>query len=178
MIAMWCNPFDPARMQKETTHLADLRQARLLAEDAEEHLDRALEAGADPLTLSSLRFGSRLLDYAAQKFQTVPELEEMWTKLGPKRPVDQLWWNNWASMVIYPDHSRLADLEDTITELRSQYRAEWTAEYLPYRLDSALGHWDMEYQFWASIQARLLDFSESSHEGEPLPKLESFVPRN
>ncbi len=178
MIAMWCNPFDPARMQKETAHLADLRQARLLAEDAEEHLDRALKARADPLTLSSLRFGSRLLDYAAQKFQTVPELEEMWTKLGPKRPSGQLWWNNWGSMVIYPDHSRLADLEDTITELRSQYRAEWMAEYVPYRLDSALGHWDMEYQFWASMQARLLDFSDSSHEGDPMPKLESFVPHD
>jgi len=178
MIAMWCNPFEPARRQKETAHLADLRQARLLAEDAEEHLDRALAAGADPLTLSSLRFGSRLLDYAAQKFQTVPELEEMWTKLGPRRPPGQLWWNNWASMVIYPDHSRLADLEDTITELRSQYRAEWLAEYTPYRLDSALGRWDMEYRFWAAIQARLLDFSESSREGDPMPKLESFAPRD
>jgi hypothetical protein len=158
--------------------MADLRQVRLLAEDAEEHLDRALAAGADPLTLSSLRFGGRLLDYAGQRFQTVPELEEMWTKLGPKRPPDELWWNNWSSMVIYPDHSRLADLEDTITELRGQYRAEWMAEYSSYRLDSALAHWDMEYQFWGLMQARLLDFSESSHEGDPLPRLESFVLRN
>lgn len=178
MLVLWRNPFDPARMEKEAAHMADLRQVRLLAEDAEEHLDRALAAGADPLTLSSLRFGARLLDYAGQRFQTVPELQEMWTKLGPKRPSDEVWWNNWSSMVIYPDHSRLADLEDTITELRAQYRAEWLAEYTPYRLDSALAHWDMEYQFWESIQARLFDFSESSHEGDPLPKLESFVPRN
>ena len=175
MIALWRNPFDPALREKAAARVADLRQVRLLAEDAEERLDRALAAGADPLTLSSLRFGARLLDYAGQRFQTVPELEEMWTKLGPKRPPDELWWNNWSSMVIYPDHSRLADLEDTITELRGQYRAEWMAEYSPYRLDSALAHWDMEYQFWASIQARLLDFSESSREGDPLPRLESFV---
>ncbi len=178
MIAMWRNPFDPVLMQKEKAHLNDLSQARLLAEDAEERLDRALAAGGDPITLSSLRFGGRLLDYAAQKFQTVPELEEMWTKLGPKHPAGQLWWNNWSSMVIYPDHSRLADLEDSITELRGQYRAEWMAEYVPYRLESALGRWDMEYQFWMSMQAHLLDFSESSHDGDPLPKLETFAPRN
>ena len=178
MLALWANPFDPARLAKETAHLADLRQARLRAEDAEECLDTALAAGGDPLTLSSLRFESRLLDYAGRRFQAVPELEAMWTKLGPTRPAGQLWWNNWASMVIYPDHSHLADLEDSITELRSQYRAEWLAEYLPYRLDSALGHWDMEYRFWAGMQARLLDFSDSSHDGDPLPKLESFVPKN
>ena len=177
MIVLWRNPFDPALRKAATAHLADLREARLRAEDAEEHLDRALAAGADPLTLSSLRFCSRLLDYAGQKFQTVPELEELWRKLGPKRPPSELWWNNWSSMVTYPDHSLLADLKDAITDLRHQYQSEWLSEYSPYRLDSALGNWDAEYQYWRLLQARLLDFSESSHEGDPLPPLESFAPR-
>jgi hypothetical protein len=178
MLTFWSNPFDPAWLAKETAHVADLHQARLRAEDAEEHLVKALAAGGDPLTLSSLRFESRFLDYAGQKFQMAPELEDMWTKLGPTRPSDQLWWNNWGSMVIYPDHSHLADLEDGITELRRQYQAEWLAEYAPYRLDSALGRWDMEYRFWAAMQARLQDFSDSSRDGSPLPKLETFVPKN
>jgi len=177
MPTLWRNPFDPGLLKAATVHLADLREARLQAEDAEEHLDLAQAAGADPLTLSSLRFGSRLLDYAGQKFQTVPELQEMWRKLGPKRPPNELWWNNWSSMVIYPDHSFLADLKDTITSLRRQYQSEWHSEYSPYRLDSALGNWDAEYQYWRSFQARLLDFSESSHEGDPLPPLESFALR-
>jgi len=177
MIALWRNPFDPALLKAATAHLADLRDARLRAEQAEEDLDRALAAGADPLTLSSLRFGSRLLDYAGQKFQTVPELEELWRNLGPKRPSNEVWSNNWFYMVVHPDHSRLADLKDTITTLRRQYRSLWLSEYSPYRLDSALGNWDAEYEYWRSLQARLLDFSQSSREGDPLPPLESFAPR-
>jgi hypothetical protein len=69
MIDLWCNPFDPVLLKAAPAHLADLREARLQAEGAEEDLDRALAAGADPLTLSSPRFGSRLLDYAGQRFQ-------------------------------------------------------------------------------------------------------------
>jgi len=177
MLVLWRNPFDPALRKAASAHLADLREARLRAEDAEEHLDRALAEGADPLTLSSLRFCSRLLDYTGQKFQTVPELEELWRKLGPKRPPSELWWNNWSSMVTYPDHSLLEDLKDAITGLRRQYQSEWLYEYSPYRLESALGNWDAEYEYWRSLQARLHDFSESSHEGDPLPPLESFAPR-
>ncbi|HKS96465.1 MAG TPA: beta-N-acetylhexosaminidase [Terriglobia bacterium] len=174
MVALWGNPFIPSTLEKCTQHQADLRQVRLLAEDAEEHLDRALADGGDPATLSSLLFGSRLLDYAGQKFQTAPELEAMWRKLGPRRPKDDLWWNEWDSQVIYQDHSRLVDLLDAITELRGEYRLEWLAEYTPYRLQSALGRWNAEYEYWRQLQARLHAFSDASHEGDPLPPLESF----
>jgi len=153
-----------------------LRQARLLAEDAEEHLDRAKSwGGGDPALVDSLLFGSRLLDYAGQKFQTGPELHDMWRMMGPRRPKDELWWNEWSSQVIYQDHSRLVDLMDDITELRKMYESEWLAEYTPYRLASALGRWDAEYQFWRQLQARFDAFSKSSHEGEPLPPLESLT---
>jgi hexosaminidase len=152
-----------------------LRQTRLLAEDAEEHLDRALSLGGDPVTLNSLLFGSRLLDYAGQKFQTAPELEAMWRRLGPRHPKDEIWWNEWESQVIYQDHSRLVDLMDAITELRGVYRSEWLAEYTPYRLESALGRWDAEYEYWRRLQARLGAFSENSREGDPLPALASIA---
>jgi len=145
-----------------------------LAEDAEEHLDRALSGGGDPATLGSLLFGSRLLDYAGQKFQTAPELEVVWRKLGPRRPKGDLWWNEWDSQVIYQDHSRLVDLMDAISELRGAYRSEWLEEYTPYRLPSALGRWDAEYEYWRQLQARLHAFSDASHEGDTLPPLESF----
>ncbi|HEV2495467.1 MAG TPA: beta-N-acetylhexosaminidase [Terriglobia bacterium] len=174
MVALWGNPFIPSTLQKSTQHQAELRQVRLLAEDAEEHLDRARSDGGDPATLGSLLFGSRLLDYAGQKFQTAPELEVMWRKLGPRRPKDDLWWNEWDSQVIYQDHSRLVDLMDAISELRGAYRSEWLDEYTPYRLPSALGRWDAEYEYWRQLQARLHAFSDASHEGETLPPLESF----
>lgn len=176
MLALWNNFFNPTTLKKCSENRDALRETRLLAEEAEEHLVRALSFGADAASLRSLLFGCRLLDYAGQKFQTAPELIDMWRKLGPKRPKDQVWWNEWESQVTYPDHSRLADLLDAITELRDVYRSEWLAEYTPYRLASALGRWDAEYEFWRQLQARLMAFSGASREGDTLPPLESFAP--
>ena len=175
MLALWGDPFAPSTLKKCEESRDQLRQTRLLAEDAEEHLGRALSLGGDPATLSSLLFGSRLLDYAGQKFQTAPELEEMWRKLGPQRPNNEIWWNEWSSQVTYQDHSRMVDLMDAITELRAAYRSEWLAQYTPYRLESALGRWDAEFEYWRRLQARLEVFSQSSREGDPLPSLESIA---
>jgi len=83
MLAMWTDPYFPPLLKQTTEHLADLRNTRLKAEDAEEHLDEAFSRGGDPVTLESLWFGSKLLDYAGQKFQTAPELEAMWQRLDP-----------------------------------------------------------------------------------------------
>ncbi len=175
MLALWRDPFDPQMLKKCTAGQGDLRQTRLLAEDAQEHLDQAISLGGDKTTLESLLFGSRLLDYAGQKFQTPPELENLWQKLGPTRPGDDVWWNEWASMTTYQDHSRLVDLMDAITELRAKYSSAWLEEYAPYRLASAIGRWNAEYEYWRRMQSRLLTFSESSREGEKLPPLASFA---
>jgi hypothetical protein len=175
MLELWRDPFAPATLKKCEENQAMLRQTRLLAEDAEEHLDRAKSLGADPGPMDTFLFESRLLDYAGMRFQTGPELIEMWKKLGPKRPQDQVWWNEWGSQTEYPDHSRLVDLMDSITELREQYQEEWLAEYTRYRLASALQRWDAEYEYWRQVQARLVTYSNNSHEGDTLPPLESLL---
>ena len=175
MLALWRDPFAPAVLKQCAAHADDLRQTRLLAEDAETHLDHALSEAGDATTLECLLVGSRLLDYAGERFQTAPELEAMWRNLGPRRPKDDAWWNNWESQVTYQDHSRLVDLMDTITELRPQYRNAWLAEYTPYRLDSALGRWDAEYQYWRVLQERIRAFADGSHAGQVLPPLETVV---
>jgi hexosaminidase len=177
MLALWTDPFAAPMLGKCAAHREELRKTRLLAEDAEEHLVGALDAGGDPATLNSLLFASRLLDYAGQRFQTAPELEDMWRKLGPKRPKDEVWWNEWGSQVTYQDHSRLVDLMDAITELRGAYRSEWLTEYAPYRLGSALGRWAAEYEYWRQLQARLEAFSQNSREGTMLPPLASLASR-
>jgi len=57
--------------------------------------------GADPTTIASLMIGSELLDYAGQKFQTPVEMSQLWSKLGPRRPATEDWWNNWGSQITY-----------------------------------------------------------------------------
>jgi len=175
MTALWEDPFYPAHLPGLLRNQDHLRQERLLAEEAESNLDHALASGADPISLNSLLIGSRLLDYAGQKFQTPSDLIDLWRRVGAKRPDPDTWWNEWESQVVYQDHSRIVDLLDAITELRAAYRAEWLEEYTPYRLGSALGRWDAEYEYWRKFQQRLQQFSDSSHEGDALPPLEKLA---
>jgi len=174
-VALWEDPLFGAYFKNLAPNQGHLRQTRLLAEEAEAHLYHALASGADPTTLNSFLVGARLLDYAGQKFQTPPELMELWGRIGSTRPDADKWWNEWESQVVYQDHSRIVDLMDAITELRPLYRAEWLDEYAPYRLASALGRWDAEYEYWRRCQQRLQQFSDSSHEGDVLPPLETLL---
>jgi hexosaminidase len=176
--AMWEDPFALTYFKALPQNQAPLRQTRLLAEEAETNLYHALASGADPATLNSLLVGARLLDYAGQKFQTPPELVDLWKRIGTTRPDADKWWNEWESQVVYQDHSRIVDLMDAITELRPLYRAEWLDEYSPYRLASALGRWDAEYEYWRRFQQRLQQFSDNSHPGDVLPPLEKFAPEH
>ena len=178
MFAFWEHPFVPAYRKGLSGHAEDLREARLRAEDAQTSLYRALGNGGDSATLNSLIIGCRLLDYAGQRFQTPLELTGLWQRLGSKRPDSDRWWNEWESQVVYQDHSRIVDLLDAITELRPKYRAEWLAEYTPYRLESVLGRWNAEYRYWATVQERLQQFSDSSHQGDALPALEQIIGAN
>jgi hexosaminidase len=173
--ALWKDPFFPVYLKEVIQDQGHLRQTRLLAEEAATRLYHALASGADSTTLNSLLVGARLLDYAGQKFQTPPELIELWRRNGKTRPDADKWWNEWESQVVHQDHSRIVDLMDAITELRPLYRAEWLEEYSPYRLGSALGRWDAEYEYWRKFQQRLQQFSDSSHEGDLLPPLERLA---
>ena len=174
MPALWQDPLNPAFQQSLPKHREDLRQTRLLAEEATEHLDHALSLGGDPATLTSFVVGSRLLDYAGMKFLYALEIQERWHTLGP-RPSSQQWWNEFDSEVIDQNHGRIIDLMEFITELREDYRNAWLAEYTPYRLGVALGRWDAEYEYWRKLQERFRAFSRHRKEGDPLPSLESVI---
>ncbi len=174
MVALWGDPFRPASLKLLAEHREDLRQARLRAEEAQEHLYRALSVGGDPTTLSSLLLGTRLLDYAGMKNLYAIEIADLWRQLGA-RPNKQQLWRYLDSEIYTEDHGRIADLMDAITELREVYRSAWLSEYTPYRLASALGRWDAEYEYWRKLQARLQAFSNSFRDGDALPPLESFT---
>lgn len=174
MQALWQDPLDPEVLKRLEQHREDLRQTRLLAEEATDHLDEALLLGGDSLTLNSFLVSSRLLDYAGMKFLYALEIPERWQKLGG-RPDSQQWWNEFEAEVIEQNHGRIIDLMETISELREDYRAAWLSEYAPYRLATALGRWEGEYQYWRAMQERLRAFSRVRKDGEPLPSLQAVI---
>ncbi|PYT22929.1 MAG: glycoside hydrolase [Acidobacteria bacterium] len=173
--AMWDNPFSAASLKQSADHREDLRQTRLLAEQALTHVYRALNAGGDAGTLNSLLLGGSMLDFAAYKFLNALEIAERWRSFG--RYNSNRYWNEFASDVVYQSHGRFADMMDAASELRNAFRSAWLAESTPYRMDAALGRWDAEYQYWLRLQNRFRNATRGLKEGDDLPPLESIVGR-
>ena len=167
--AMWIDPFTPVFLKRAQEHWDDLRKARLFAEDAEEHLGRALSLGADPTVLDSLVVGSRMLDYACMRLLYAVEITDTWEHRRQAKDYPE---GAWELMYAGISHS---DLLDEITELRQVYRANWLAEYTSYRLGKALSRWDAEYEYWRGLEARLEAFSREYKSRQPLPPLDSIT---
>jgi hexosaminidase len=173
--AMWADPFSPALLKRASEHREQLRQVRLLAEDAEEHLYRALAAGADPTVLETLLLGGRMLDYAGMRYIFAVEIADRWEHQRQVKEAPKSLWEAFGPSIFAGGHSRTSDLMDGITELRAIYRTNWLAEYTPYRLRKALGRWDAEYEYWRALEARFQAFAGEYKAGEPLPPLASIV---
>jgi hexosaminidase len=168
---LWDDPLAPRTLARARTHVQDLRRARLRAEEAQEHLQNAL--GQDPDSLASLLFGARLLDYAGMKFLYAVEIADIFSKLDSSATSADIsfWLGRQASD---RNHSRVGDLMDLIVELRDIYRAQWQAEYTSYRLGTALGRFDAEYEYWRRFQSRLWEVRRTFQPGKPLPTLDSL----
>lgn len=177
MTALWLNPFEPLLLSSAQAHPAELRSSRLKAEAAEEALLAAEEAGADPAELQGLLVESRLLDYAGLKFQYAGEILAVWKQLGTHPTQAQL-GNDFDHLVVSQQHGKLPDLMETITELKPQYQQAWLGEYTSYRLGAALGRWDAEYEFWRSLQARLLIMLGNYDPKRGLPAWEGLFPQH
>jgi hypothetical protein len=117
-----------------------------------------------------------MLDYLGMKQLYAVELADFFRRAGP-RPNEKE-----AYLCVHlegssQNHSRVGDLMDTITSLKSDYEQVWRLEWTSYRLGSALGRFDAEYEYWRSLQARMESFVNHYKEGDVLPPLDSFRPR-
>jgi hexosaminidase len=175
LAAFWSDPFAPAVLNKAQERRTELAEARLLAEEAQENLYRAGIADGDRFGLKSWLVGARMLDYAGLRFLAAVEIADHWKEFE-QMPKDGMKWRmQFASGWFGQTHGRAGDLMDAITELRQKYRAAWLDEYTDFRLASALGRWDAEYNYWRELQARLEPVSENVRMGEHLPPLQSVL---
>ncbi len=175
MYAVWEDPFTATSLKRSRDHRDDLHQTRLEAESAEEHLMRALALGGDPRNLESLLVGSRLLDYAAMKYLYSLEISDTWERQHQSPEHAKSLWEAVGPGIWQQTHSRLSDLTDGITGLREFYRKTWLAQYTSYRMGTALGRFDAEYEYWRHLQVRLQAFAGQYHGDQPIPPLDSIV---
>lgn len=174
MSAVWRDPFEPGTLERLRDHRGDLRQCRLDAEAAEEAVYRMQSSGETPQNMETLLVGARLLDYAGMKYLYALEIADSWSTLPP-RPTRQQVADVLAQGISSQVHSRTADLMDGITGLKQAYKRQWLEEYTDYRLYTALGRWDAEYEYWRRAQARFQALRAGFRDQDPLPPLEQLL---
>src|ERR1035437_10028988 len=138
---LWTDPLEPGRVSRLEAHEAELRKARMLANSAQERLQRALRMNGNTVTLKSLLLGARMFDYLGMKNLYVVEWSKYFQQLkaNPSPQLISLYLNIQISS---QDHDMLSDLIDAITGLKEEYREAWLEESTSYRLGSALARWD------------------------------------
>ena len=174
MQKLWADPFWPGALEKLKQHREDFRQCRLHAENAEDHLYRALATGEKSADLPSVLLRAQLLDYAGMKYLYALEIADSWATLPPQPSRQQL-ADVLSQNIAFQVHSRTEDLMDTISQLREPYRQDWLAQYTDYRLPTALGRWNAEYEYWRRAQSRFQELMANFHDHDRLPSLEELI---
>jgi hypothetical protein len=173
MDAQWSSPFEAKRVAGLRKHREDLRNLRLNAENAEADFLAAQSSGAN---VGTFLFGSRVLDYAGMRGLYALEIEDLWAKQQRANGSDSELWELLSSS-FSRTHGRVGDLLDSLSLLIPDYRANWLAEYTPYRLETALLRWNMEDRYWWRAQTAFDEFHESYRKGTALPPLQVLIGR-
>lgn len=156
IIESWSNPFSAYYLSSSRGHLAELKTVRRQAEEAETQLVLALgKAGREEtFFIRSLLVSAQLVHYTASRFLWAVVICDRWNEamLGKKKN-DFVYYD-----IGYICHGYLQDMLDEAGELKTAYAAAWLTESQPYRLNTMLGRWDVEYGLWQKLLLKLLDF--------------------
>ena len=168
----WRDPLEPGHLARLEKRQAELHQARLLAEHAQECILRAQKIAPEDPTFKSLLISARLFDYLGMKSLYAVEWAGYFRDLRAN-PDPKLVTLYVGIQINAQDHGMLADLIDTLSGLREPYREAWLEESTPYRLGTALARWDAENQLWLATWHRVNEVLRTRSKDEPFPSLDS-----
>jgi hypothetical protein len=170
MNEFWRNPFREPSLEATEAHREDLRQSRLHAEEALVHLYAMRDANPATPHLESFLAGAQTIDLAGLKFLSADEIAVAWKAL-PEKPTRRQLMDVLEQGISNETHSRCMDMMDGLTETRETYRSAWLQQYSSYRLGTALGRWDAEYEFWRRAQSNFERLRTNFKTGDTLPTL-------
>jgi hypothetical protein len=174
MREFWRDPFTASSLDGLRGKYDDLHRSRLEAEDALTHLYAIQQTAPQTPHLGTFLFGAQAIDLAGMKFIYAGEISSAWQSLPPE-PTRQQFLDVLGEGVSNETHSRMMDMMDGTTGTRELYRKAWLEQYTPYRLATALGHWDAEYLFWLRAQRNFEDFRRGFQTGQKLPSLHDLL---
>lgn len=167
----WADPLAPGHLARLEKKEDQCHKARLLAEEAVARLIRAEKLAPGDPTLPSMMMAARLFDYLGMKCLYAVQWDGYFKKLR-ENPDPQLVTLYIGIQINQQGNGMLADLIDTITDLREPYRQAWLAESSPYRLGTALARWDRETRFWFDTWGRVNQFLHTRKKGDPFPSID------
>lgn len=170
----WRDPFTASSLKDLEGKYDDLRRSRLEAEDALVHLYAIRQAAPETPQLDTFIFGAQAVDLADRKFIYAGEIAKPWQSLPPN-PTRQQFEDAVGRGMSNETHSRMMDMMDSLTGTRELYRKAWLEQYTPYRMGTALGHWDAEFLFWLRAQRNFEDFRRHFQSDEALPSLHDLL---
>lgn len=156
IIESWSNPFSPYYLKNTNEHAADFRNARKSGEAAQAELIGALAkcSSKDTAFIHSMIVTARLMAYTATRFLWAKTVCDRWNESMLVRKK-----NNFVAYdLAYPCHGLLVDVMDEAGELKTVYSEAWRSEYMPYRLNTMLGRFDVEYGLWQKLYLKVVSY--------------------
>ncbi|GAB4045142.1 glycoside hydrolase family 20 zincin-like fold domain-containing protein [Spirosoma litoris] len=174
LVESWSNPFSAYYLANTTEHKTDFEQVRIQTEEAQARLISALQQASpsDTSFIQSLLLSARLINYSASRFLWAKAITDRWNDGMMAQPKDDYVFYD----LTYPCHSLLVDAMDETGELKQAYAQAWNAENMPYRLNTMLGRFDVDFGLWRKLHLKLLDY-KIQKKTEPLKSFElMFTP--
>lgn len=152
----WSNPFLPYYLKNTNEHVADFKNARRWSEEAQEQLITALAKcnPRDTAFIHSMIVTARLMAYSATRFLWAKTISDRWNESMIQRKKNDFVVYD----ITYLCHGLLIDLMDENGELKSAYGDAWRSEYMPYRINTILGRFDVEYGFWQKLYLKVINY--------------------
>ncbi|MGA0559668.1 beta-N-acetylhexosaminidase [Larkinella sp. VNQ87] len=170
LVESWSNPFSTYYLTNTAEHLADFQAVRQQTEEAQALLITALQKAAKPDSgmITSLLMTARLINYSAQRFLWAKAITDRWNDaMVTRKQEDYVFYD-----LTYPCHSLLVDAMDETGELKTAYAQAWLDECLPYRLNTILGRFDVDFGLWRKLHLNVLDYKIQQKKTEPVPMFE------
>jgi hexosaminidase len=156
IIESWSNPFSAYYLKNTNEHITDFRNARKASEEAQGMLITALGKcdKKDSAFINSMLVTARLMTYSATRFIWAKTLCDRWNEsMLVKKKNDFVVYD-----ITHLCHGLLIDVMDENGELKTAYSEAWLTENMPYRMNTILGRFDLEYGLWQKLFLKVIDY--------------------
>ena len=156
IIESWSNPFLPYYLKNTGEHIEDFKNARRMSEEAQGMLITALAKcdRKDAAFINSMLVTARLMTYSATRFLWAKTICDRWNEsMLTKKKNDFVVYD-----ITHLCHGLLIDVMDENGELKTAYNQAWLTENMPYRMNTILGRFDVEYGLWQKLFLKVVDY--------------------